>query len=42
MFALRKDWLKHWVESCVSLEDAVLVVRAIIDGFTYIVRQVRR
>ena len=28
VFALRENWVDNWVESCVSLEDAVLDVRA--------------
>ena len=37
MFALRENWFDSWVESCASLVDAVLGVRASIEGYIEIV-----
>ena len=31
VLALRENWFEIWIESCVSLEDAVLDVRASIE-----------
>ena len=38
VLALREDWFdEQWVESCVSLDDAILDVRANINVFVYTV-----
>ncbi len=38
VLALRENWVEIWVESCVSLEDAVLDARANIEEDESIVK----